>query len=262
MPVLAGSAYTSVDEILSRARVILNDAVIAGGDVLTNTYPGMSSLVNLAYANIQKELTSVGVEVFTDYVWLMAVPVMPTVDPEARLIITDTATNIIYPSGIGDAAFVAPQLPSDMIEPLELWERQNGTANRAIEITEPNDGLSNSSQGLYLMEWEWGAYQSVDALMFRGALQVQDVKIKYVKQLPRIAGPLDPVPLRGVDNAAAYQVAKIFATGRGSTVAASFGADGKNEIFLLQSIATRKGQRKRSRRQPYSGRTGRHGPVF
>jgi hypothetical protein len=262
MPVLPGSAYTTVDEILSRARVILNDCEDVNGDVLTNSYPGMSSLVNLAYANIQKELTSVGVETFVDYFWLIGIPAVTTVDPEARLIVHDSGANLIYPNGVGNVAYAAPLLPSDLLVPLKLWERQNGTNNSASEMKQANDGLLNLSQHLYLIDWEWGSYQGNDCILFRGAQQVQDVKIKYEKQLPRLVTATDPVPIRGVDNAAAYQVAKIFATARGSTVAAAFAQEGQNEIFLLKSIAVRKSQRQRARRIPYSGRGNRHGLIF
>lgn len=255
MPVLGGSAYGMVADILRRARVILNDAEIPGGDVLTDTYPGALPLVNIAYDTIVKKLASVGAEVFTDYVWLLAIPAIATVDPEARIIVTDSGTNRIYPSGVGNAAFVTPILPADMIVPLKVWERQAGTANFAVPMKQANDGLLNFAQALYLVDWEWGAYQGNDCLMFRGAQQVQDVKVKYEKQFWSLAAVTDPVPIRGVDNAAAYQVAKIFAAARGSAVAAAFDKDGQEEIFLLQSMAVQRSQRQRGRRIPYSGRS-------
>jgi len=258
MPVLGGSAYGTVGDILRKARVILNDAKVPGGDILKDTYPGAISLINIAYERIQGELSSVGVEVLTDYAWIMAIPVVATVDPEARIIVTDSATNRIYPSGLGDAFFAAPILPPDMIVPLKLWERQNGTANFAIEMRQANDGLLNLAQSLALVDWKWGTYQSNDCLMFRGALQVQDVKIKYEKHLWSLAAVTDPVPIRGVDNAAAYQVAKVFAAARGSEIAGAFAKEGEEEIFLMQSTAVRRTQRIPSRRIPYSGRGYRH----
>ena len=104
MPVLGGSAYGTVADILRRARVILNDAEVAGGDVLKDTDPGSLPLVSIAYDNIQKKLASVGVEIFTDHVWLLSIPTVATVDPEARIIVTDSATYLIYPDGVGNAA--------------------------------------------------------------------------------------------------------------------------------------------------------------
>ena len=257
MPVLGGSAYGTVADILKRARVILNDAKDPGGDILQDTYPGAISLVQIAYENIQKELASVGAEVFTDYIWLLSVPIVPTVDPEARIIITDSGSNLIYADHVGDVAYAAPLLPPDMIVPLKLWERQHGSHGFTAEMKENNDGLLNIAQSLSLIDWEWGAYQGNDCLMLRGAQQVQDIKIKYLKQFWTVAAVTDPVPIRGVDNAAAYQVAKIFAAARGALIADDFYKEGQNEIFLLQSIAVRKSQRQRARRIPYSGRGNR-----
>lgn len=262
MPVLGGSAYGTVADILRKARAILNDAEVPGGDAFTDSCARALPLVSLAYSHIQGKLSTVGVEVLSDYFWLVGIPTVATVDPEARIIVTDSACNLIYPNGVGDAAFVAPILPPDMIVPLKLWERQNGTANPAVPMKQPNDGLLNLPQALYLVDWEWGAYQSNDCIMFRGALQIQDVKIKYAKQFWSLAAVTDPVPIRGVDNAAAYEVAMMVAGTDAPAVEAIFGKKAEEEIFLLQSIAVRKTQRQRVRRIPYSGRSHRRGPVF
>lgn len=262
MPVMGGSAYGTVADILRKARAILNDAEIPAGDAFTDTCARALPLVNLAYNSIQKELTGVGAQPLTDEIWLLSIPAVATVDPEARVIVTDSACNLIYPNGVGDAAFVAPILPPDMIVPLKLWERQSGTANFATPMRQANDGLLNLPQSLCLVDWEWGAYQSNDCLKFRGALQVQDIKIKYDKCLWSLAAVTDPVPIRGVDCAAAYEVAKMVAGADAPTVEAIYGKIAEKEIFLLQSIAVRRSQRIRARRIPYSGRSHRRGPVF
>lgn len=265
MPVIQTSAYGTVEDVLTKARAILNDSEVLGGDILTDAYPGSIPLVNIAYENIQKELASCGVEVFTDYFWLLALPAISSIDPEARVIVTDSATYITYPdpTNLANANFPSPILPGDMIVPLKLWERQAGTTNFAIPMKQPNVGLLNLSQQLYLLDWQWGAYQSNEVLILRGALQSQDVKIKYEKHLPVLAAVTDPVPLRGVNNVAAYEVAKIFAAGRGARIAPALDATAQEEMFLMKSIAVRKVQRKRSRRIPYSGRSNRSGwPVL
>lgn len=259
MPVLSSSAYNTAEDVLVRVRTILNDSEIAGGDIITDTAPFSFDLLNAGYERVQFELAKYGVELSTTDVWLIALPTMPTVDPEARLIVDDTGTNIIYPNGVGNVFSNTPQLPTDLIVPLKLWERQNGTTNSTgAPMQQPNGGLRSIPQETYLKEWEW----KNDGIRFRGATQIQDVKILYEKHLSKLAAPTDPVPIRGVVNAAAYYAASIFADSRGGTIAASATGKAAEEIFLLQQVNSRRRQRKQVRRQPYSGRGGKQGyPV-
>jgi len=118
---------------------------------------------------------------------------------------------------------------------------------------QPNGGLCSRQQQSCLGEWEWKA----DGLRFRGALQSQDLKITGEKSLPKLSAPTDPVPIRGVTNAAAYYMAKIFTESRGGAVAPIFAKDAQEEIFSIQSTSVRRRQRKQVRRRPYSGGGGR-----
>jgi hypothetical protein len=231
-------------------RTIVNDSEIAGGDVLTDIAPYTFQLVNAAFERVQLELARVGVETMTAEAWLIGLPIVATVDPEARMVIDDTGTNILYPNGIGNVFSLTPQLPTDLILPLKLWERQTGTTNFPVPMQQPNGGLFSMSQQTFLVDWEWKA----DGLRTRGALQSQDMKMLYEKHLPILAAPSDPVPIRGVVNAAAYQGAKIFTASRGGAILPKFEAEAAAEISLLQQISARRRQRKQVRRMPYGGR--------
>lgn len=255
MPVLASSAYATVERVLNRIRVILNDSEVAGGDVLTDTAPFTFDILNGGFERVQIELAMVGVETYTAESWLLALPAVTTIDPEARLIVDDTGTNLIYPNGVGNVFSLTPQLPTDLILPLRLFERQSGTANfTGPAMKQPNGGLLNMQQQTFLVDWEWKS----DGLRFRGALQVQDVKILYEKSLPLLAAVTDPVPIRGVINAAAYESAKIFAESRGGAISPAFAKNADDEIYALKAVSARRRQRKQVRRQPYSGRGGRN----
>ena len=233
--------------------MILNDSEVQGGDVVTDTAPFSFQLLNGAYERVQIELATVGVETYTNDAWLLGLPSMPMVDPEGRLVVDDTGTTITYPNGIGDSFYLSPQLPTDLVVPLKLWERQNNTSQfTGPPMKQPNDGLLNMEQQTFLIDWEW----KNDGIRFRGALQVQDVKIKYEKMLPQLAAVTDPVPIRGVTNAAAYHAARIFVESRGGAVAPMYAKNAQDEIFLLQSVSARRRQRKQVRRAPYSGRGG------
>src|SRR6185437_17012585 len=127
MPVVATSAYNTAEDVLVRLRTIMNDSEVEGGDVLTDTAPFTFDLLNSAFERVQLELAKVGVEVAVETAWLIGLPSMPTVDPEARLVLDDDGTHVVYPNGVGNADYDSPQLPTDLVMPLKLWERQNGT---------------------------------------------------------------------------------------------------------------------------------------
>lgn len=254
MPVMGSTAYRTAEDVLNRTRLILNDSEVAGGDILTDTAPFSFELLNSAFERVQLELAKVGVETMNTEAWLIGLPIMPTVDSEARMRVDDTGTNIIYPNGVGNVFSLTPQLPVDLVVPLKLWERQNGTSVfTGPPMRQANDGLINLQQQLFLVDWQW----INDGLWFRGALQSLDVKIKYEKNLPKLAAPTDPVPIRGVVNAAGYFAATIFVASRGGMILAEYKEAALDEIFLLQQINARRRQRKQVRRQPYSGRSGR-----
>ena len=254
MPALGSSAYATCERVLNRIRMILNDSEVAGGDVLTDTAPFTFEVLNGAFERVQIDLAVYGVETYAKEWWLIGVPAVTTLDPEARVIIDDTGTRIIYPSGVGNVFSLTPQLPVDLVVPLVLWERQSGTANyTGPPMKQKNDGLLNMTQQTFLVDWQW----MDDGLYFRGALQVQDIKVRGEKQLPALVAVTDPVPIRGVINAAAYRGAEIFCESRGGAVSPQFAKNAEDEIFRLQQVSVRRRQRKQVRRQPYSGRGGR-----
>ena len=244
------SAYGTFADVSSRLRVLVLDSEVPGGDVLTDISFVTQQIINSAFERVQSELYKVGVETYIEEGWLIGLPIMPTVDPEARMVVDDTGTSIEYPNGVGNVFSLTPQLPVDLTEPLKLWERPTNTTNNAVPMQQPNTGLFDMAQQSFLVDWEW----MTDGIRFRGALQSQDVKIKYRKQMPLLVAPTDPVPIRGVINAAAYQGARIFAATRGGAILPEFKAQADEEILLLQYAAARRRQRKQVRRAPYSGR--------
>lgn len=252
MPVLASSAYNTAEDVLNRLRLILNDSEVAGGDILTDAAPFTFECLDAGFERVQIELASVGVETMTAEAWLIGLPSMPTIDPEARMIIDDTGCNIIYPNGVGNTLANSPQLPSDLVLPVRLFERQTNTTNQKSKMVQPNGGLLPMTQQSFLVDWEWKA----DGIRTRGALQSQDVMIEYEKHLQKLVAPTDPVPIRGCTNAAAYYSALVFCESRGGAVSPAFKVDATEEMSLLKLVSSRRRQHKQVRRRPYSGRRG------
>jgi hypothetical protein len=249
-----------VEDILLDARAIVNDMAVEGGDVLTDGAPFTIQYVNQAYRRVQAYLAQYGVETYSTFLWLLGIPANTTGDPESRVLISDSGTQIITPSGAGESSYADPILPDDLVAPLRLRERQSGSLNFARLMNRRNDGL-NTTLGsyTYLVDWDWRD----DTLWFRGATQAIDIELMYEKHLPILSQVTDTVPIRGVDNAAAYRVAYAFSKARGAQVADSFGSEGQIELDLLVNRAQRAKQRIKHRRQPYRGRgSGRRGGQY
>lgn len=252
MPVVQTTAYGTVEDILLDARAIANDMAIPGGDVLTDNAPFSIPFVNQSYRRIQAYLAQYGVETYSTYTWLLNIPANTTGDPESRVIISDSGTEIITPSGANESSYANPILPDDLVAPVRLRERPNGTTNYAVLMRRPNDGVRSQDQAVgttYLRQWEW----IDDTIVLLGCSEAQDVELKYEKHLPILSSVDDTVPIRGVDNAAAYRVAWAFGKSRGSVIADTFGAEGQVELDLLVNRSARERQRIRHRRRPYSG---------
>jgi len=258
MPVLPSTAYNTVEAVLLRARAMLNDMEIQGGDVLTDTAPFTMQFVSIAYEMIQRRMATVGVETNIDYFWLLNLPTVPTQDPEARLIISDSGTSVTFPSGAGGFSQAQPSLPTNLVVPKKLWERQNGTVNYPSPMKERIGGLNTMVQQTFLVDWEWVA----DTLQFRGALQGQDVKIKFEKALQPVVTVNDPVPIRGVTNAAAFYLVEAFLASRGEPMVAQMDAIAIDELKQLKNSSVRRRQRIKHRRRPYRGFGGRQYPVL
>jgi len=102
-----------------------------------------------------------------------------------------------------------------MIVPLRLWERQNGTTEDFVQMDPVNDGLPSSSQTSRLRLWDWRG----DSIYMPGAIQVNDLRLRYAAYLADLVNGASPVMLLRSKNALAYFTAAQFAAARGSPAA-------------------------------------------
>jgi hypothetical protein len=244
MPVLPSSAYGTAEGVLNAARALVGDARIAAGDVLTDSAPIAFRYLNTAYHHVQFELAVNGIETFIKEAILLNVPAVATEDASVQVVINDTGTNN------GTQSFQSPQLPTDLLVPLRLWERQNGSSESFIPMNQPKDGLRSALQTNRLMVWEW----RYDGIYLVGSLQANDLRLRYEAVLNDLVATTDPVLIRGAQNVLAFLVAEQFSTARGSPVAASFGQAAQRALEQMFLRASRRQQRTPHRRRPYSWR--------
>jgi hypothetical protein len=236
MPVVGSSAYNTAGQITSLVRSLLNDAQ---GNLFTDAV--LLPYANSAYRAVQRELANAGAGGFlTDNVQVV-VTAVSAADPSLQVSITD-------------ATAPPNQLPTDLLAPLKLWERANGSSDDFVEMVDlsRHGGLPSRAQGVTLSVWEWRA----DGIYFLGATQDTQVRIRYLKSFPDLADATSPVLVRNAQEAIAYGTAALAAWARGTPLAEKWDTAASDAIESLVSAAVRREQQTARRRRPFSARSG------
>lgn len=226
---MAVAPYPTLEAVVEAARIKLNDAVIPGGEVLTDTASFTVDYINLAWLKCQQYLVSLGLETLIDYVTITDLAPAGTADAGIPVILSWTG----YNNGSGtDGAVVLPQ---NLIRPLYLWERASGGTGKFYTMDEILNGLPPIPKGTSQNSWEWVA----DQLRMIGATVATDILIRFMKYFADFvadaATPFanQPVPiLRGLDTLSGY-IAYEMASGRGDVDMASLMTDAKDAAMMV-----------------------------
>jgi len=234
MPVVGSSAYNTAGQITAIIRSLLNDA---SGNLFTDGL--LMPYVNSAYRKVQRALAAAGQETFLVDDVLLVVPAVSAVDPSLQVVIDDST---------------APpnQLPTDLLTPMEIWERANGSSNdfvRMVDVTS-SGGLPAIGQGMTLGIWEWRQ----DGLYFLGATQDTQIRLRYQKSFPDFSDGSSVVLIRNAQEAIAYSGAAMAALARGSPLAVTWDKAAQNALEDLIVTTVRRDQRVARRRLPFSAR--------
>ena len=240
MPVLGTSAYNTAGQITSLVRSLLNDAA---GNLFTDTV--LIPYANAAYRKVQRGLANIGSAGFLSDDVLLVLPAVAGVDPSLQVSITDSTPP-------------PNQLPNDLIVPMKLWERVNGSTDDFVEMVDLTDhgGLPSQEQGLTLDLWEWRA----DGLWFLGATQDTQIRLRYQKAFPDLVDGTSPVLIRNAQEVIAYYTAALASASRGSPLAERWDDAGDDALEDLVARAVQREQNTIRRRRPYSSRSG-YGPI-
>src|ERR1700683_4361935 len=181
MPVVATSAYNTAGQATSLVRSLLNDAA---GNLFTDTL--LIPYANSAYRKVQRALANVGAGGFLAGDALLVVTAVANTDPSVQVSITD-------------ATAPPNQLPIDLLVPLKLWERPNGSCDDFVEMTDLTNhgGLPSQAQGMCLEFWEW----RTDGIYFIGATCDTQIRVRYQKAYPDFVDATSPVLIRNAQEA-------------------------------------------------------------
>jgi hypothetical protein len=243
MPGLGTTAYNTLGQITSLVRSLLNDAA---GNLFTDAL--LLPYANSAYRKVQRALANIDSGSFIQDDVLLVVAAVPInlQDPSYQVSITD-------------ATAPPNQLPGDLVLPLKLWERTNGSSDDFSEMIDltGHGGLPSQAQGPRLEYWEWRA----DGLYFVGATQNEQIRLRYQKSYPDLVDATSPILIRNAQEPLAYFTAAMAGAARGALLAAQqYDAAGTDALEDLLDRATKREQGTVRRRRPYSSRLG-YGPI-
>ena len=241
MPVVGTSAYNTAGQITSLVRSLLNDAA---GNLFTDGV--LLPYANSAYRKVQRALGNIQSGTFLADDVLLVVTALPAVDPSVQVSITD-------------ATAPPNQLPTDLLVPLKIWERVNGSSDDFIEMTDLTDhgGLPSQPQDTNLSYWEWRA----DGIYFIGATQDTQIRLRYQKSYPDLVDATSPVLIRNAQEAIAYFTAAMASAARGAPQAERWDSAGADALEDLLTRAAQREQHTARRRRPYASREG-YGPII
>jgi hypothetical protein len=236
MPVVGTTAYNTAGQITALVRSLLNDAA---GNLFTDAV--LLPYVNSGYRKVQRALANVQSGTFLSDDVLLVVPAVTEVDASAQVSITD-------------ATAPPNQLPPDLLVPVKLWERANGSSDDFMEMTDltDHDGLPSEPQSQTLCYWEWRA----DGLYFLGATQDTQIRLRYQKSYPDLTDATSPVLVRQAQEAIAYYAAAMAGAARGSPLAGNYASAGTDALEDLITRAAQREQQTGRRRRPFSSRAG------
>ncbi len=226
MPVVGSSAYNTAGQITSLVRSLLNDAQ---GNLFTDAV--LLPYANSAYRKLQRALGNAGGGGFIQDDALLVVTAVTQPDTSLQVSITD-------------ATAPPNQLPTDLLVPVKIWERRNGSTDDFLEMVDltQHGGLPSRVQDVTLNVWEWRA----DGLYFLGATQDTQIRLRYLKAYPDFTD----------QEAIAYATAALAGWARGSPPAEKWDDAAADAIEDLVSAAVRREQQSARRRRPFSARSG------
>jgi hypothetical protein len=166
----------SIATVCSRVRTCINDLGNSGaGRVFTNTNPAVYELLNEAVFQLQRDLENYGYKAKTQEAIFYSVP--PIFGANGSGIVDPAALQNLNFDGFfnGSAQIGSPELPDNLITPLQAWQRTSLTNNPFGGFPQSESALMSGNQGSSMGAWEWRG----NAIWWNGSTQTNDVKLRF-----------------------------------------------------------------------------------
>lgn len=228
------------------AQAGVNDAQSSGrtqgygiGQVYTDAV--LMPYVNACYQSLGRKLESLSDPTYIVDGAFLTVPAVAAPDPSVTVVIND--------------ATAAPnQLPTNLLKPLRIWERQSGSTDEFVEMTNLTEqgGLPSVEQGQTLGVWEWRQ----DGIYFIGATVPVQIRLRYEAYMADLVDGTSSLLLRNTREQIAFPAAVLAGKSRGAEIPPEFTQMGEDALEDVLNLTTRQLQRKNFRLRGYSRRRG------
>lgn len=227
----------SVEYVLNLARVRLNDAIASlSGDVLTDNAPFTQALTNGAWRRLQSEFVRLDSPKLVNQGVVYSIPVAAAISP-ATTVDSSTYCWMNWSQFFdGVQYFTKPVLPSDLIAPIDIWERVTQTPDTG-QFYEMDRSSKFAPVPKVQRHWKWEWRN--DALQLQGSTVVTDLLIRYAAYYPdfvTVGGTQwyqQTIPIPRVASAFAWLVAFEMAQSRGDQGADALNQHGMDEIATI-----------------------------
>jgi hypothetical protein len=269
MAIGPSSTYPSLLDVADIVRSFVDDdkrgatGTPGEGQILTNDTPTqelpqsvtLQNLMNSAIREVRREVGIMGQPTFIfDNYLLIGLP--PVNSPLGVGVMNPSVQQSLQTVGFFDGLQMWPDflLPSNILQPLELWERLTGTTNEYGEMHQSTGPLRPRNQVNALNDWEWRG----NAIWFNGAILSRDVRMRFIGTLASLAAEgidwsMTFIPIPDCQEAVADKIAVRYARRLGSPQVADLVTQADRSMLRLRQTVVRARQRIDNRRPMYSG---------
>lgn len=250
MPIVPSGAYVTVETVTLLLRALANDMIYSqAGEILTDTANFLFPLLNDTLEWFTAECINHGVETFTKETYILAVPIVGVNDPGVQVNLNDSG----FYNGV--AASLLPILPADLYLPDYIWERQNGSTENWVPMRECLGGMPSVNQGDRLGIWEWRQ----DAIYMPGAIQVNDLRLRYQGNQASFVSVNDTLYFRGGVGPIAYKTLSSYLISKNPEAATQAASEANMRMSQIFTRSSRMKQRSPSNRKSYGNLSGGYG---
>lgn len=246
-------SYPSLQGICNYVRALINDSQAGAtgtpgeGQIFTDDpaiSPFVQPMVNASIREVYRELRNIGAPtLIKDNIIISGLTPVFGANGQGA---TDPATQVFLSYGgyfDGNSINNLLVLPGDLLYPEGVWERQTGSGNSFVYMTQEQSGLPSRPQTPTLAQWEWRQ----DQINFVGSTQTNDVRLRYYCALPQFfSATLDFestfVPVLDSLDAIALKTATKYARMLGSPGLPDLISESKEQMFQLKNQYTRRTQ--------------------
>ena len=252
MAISGQQPYPTAEQVMNRARAFVNDAFQGGaGRILTDRAPFTVEYLNSALEELAQRIRNRGVISLEYDNWILSpIAALPAPNPAVQIYVSFDG---FYD---GYKMHALPALPGNLLQVLEVWERQTGSGLPFQPMKQVRP-LSSANQGPYFREWEFRQ----DRINLRGSTITEDLRIRFTAALQPISPATAENPWANVTirilasiNALAKIVAYNYALARGAQAAETMQKDADKYTSLITNSYTRQNQRTPYRRRGFGQR--------